>query len=283
MAADSRTDAVVADKFTQLVTDALTRAATEAGGQFLYASKTEPGLFPTTAAGKIAAKKCLDEGFLRVVRTDSRGKTSREICTATERGLDFLLENSSPKQVLEDFVRILEARRGEVAELLTTTRRLADGLDGLTSAVSQVLPKIQTSRVSVPVGESVSSPSSNGTMPHRGGTEMPAVAVPAPAPAPTSAALAEAEDLAEALLARLGDWSSSAGAAQDCPLPDLFRSLTMRDAELTIGLFHDALRSLHNSGRIYLHPWTGPLYAIPEPSYAMLVGHGIAYYASQRS
>ena len=28
--------------------------------------------------------------------------------------------------------------------------------------------------------------------------------------------------------------------------------------------------------------WTGPLYAIPEPPLALLVGHEIAYYASPR-
>ena len=51
---------------------------------------------------------------------------------------------------------------------------------------------------------------------------------------------------------------------------------------VTIGEFQDALRRLHDLGKIYLHPWTGPLYDIPEPSYALLVGHEIAYYASIR-
>ena len=50
----------------------------------------------------------------------------------------------------------------------------------------------------------------------------------------------------------------------------------------TIGHFHDSLRRLHEQEKIYLHPWTGPLYEIPEPPYALLVGHEIAYYASIR-
>jgi len=29
-------------------------------------------------------------------------------------------------------------------------------------------------------------------------------------------------------------------------------------------------------------PWTGPLYDLPEPHFALLVGHEVAYYASSR-
>jgi hypothetical protein len=43
------------------------------------------------------------------------------------------------------------------------------------------------------------------------------------------------------------------------------------------------LRSLHDRERIYLHPWTGPLYALPEPAFALLIGHEVAYYASLRN
>ncbi len=89
-------------------------------------------------------------------------------------------------------------------------------------------------------------------------------------------------ELSELLLTRLGDWGSSAGVARDCPLPDLFGSLSTLEPSPTVGQFHDALRQLHADGRVYLHPWTGPLYALPEPPLALLVGHEIAFYASLR-
>ena len=85
-------------------------------------------------------------------------------------------------------------------------------------------------------------------------------------------------DLAPAILAHLADWPGAA----DCPLPELFRALPADDAP-TIGQFHDCLRRLHAAGAITLPAWTGPLYAMPEPAYALLVGHGIAYYASLKS
>ena len=79
---------------------------------------------------------------------------------------------------------------------------------------------------------------------------------------------------------RLAEWHASAEASQDCPLPTLFAKLEGTGA--SIGQFHDALRQLHDDHQIYLHPWTGALYAMPDPAYALLVGHEIAYYASTR-
>ena len=73
-----------------------------------------------------------------------------------------------------------------------------------------------------------------------------------------------------------------AGASEDCPLPELFRQAQRTAPHLTIGHFHDGLRRLLERGQIYLHPWTGPLYDLPEPACALLVGHEIAYYASIR-
>jgi hypothetical protein len=60
------------------------------------------------------------------------------------------------------------------------------------------------------------------------------------------------------------------------------RRLRSAHSSLTIGQFHDGLRELHNREQVYLHPWTGPLYELPEPAYALLIGHEVAYYASER-
>jgi hypothetical protein len=264
----------VADKLTHQITDALGLAAAEPGGLPLFAAKGEPGLFPS--AGKPAAQKALADGFLRVVRTESKGKTSRELHGLTDKGWDFLLAAVNPKQVLEDFVRAIEARQGEVGELLGTARRMADSLHGLKEAVARVLPRVTAARINEPLAASQPAlrsadsasrlrASSIGTT-HMNGTAL----LDAP----------PATDLADAVLARLADWSGSAG--DDCPLPELFRSLSTREPQSTLGEFHDCLRKLHADGAIYLHPWTGPLYALPEPACALLVGHGIAYYASAR-
>lgn len=272
----------MADKLTALIVDALTRAAAEAAGVPLFGTKSDPGLFPATAAAKPAAQKALDDGLLEVVRTENKGKQAREFAAATEKGLRFLLDQVSPKQVLEDFVRVLEKREGQVTELLEAANRMADSLDGLKAAVAVVLPRVQAGRVK-------SEANVPDFFPERGAAKRP-IDEPLFVPAPQRGGVAvleapvavAADDLAEAVLARLCDWAASAAVGQDCPLPELYRSLSTREVPPTIGQFHDCLRRLHESHRVYLHPWTGPLYALPEPAYALLAGHNVAYYASAR-
>jgi hypothetical protein len=270
----------VADKLTPLIVDALTRAAAEPGGVALFGTRSDPALFPATAAAKPAAKKALDDGLLEVVRTEAKGKQSREFAAATEAGLRYLLDQVSPKQVLEDFVRVLEKREGQVAELLEAANRMADSLDGLKAAVAVVLPRVQAGRIKAEANVPAFFPDREG--PSKPFDEPLFV----PAGRRGGVAVLEApvavDALAEAVLARLSDWSASAAVGQDCPLPELYRSLSTREVPPTIGQFHDCLRRLQESHRVYLHPWTGPLYALPEPAFALLAGHNVAYYASAR-
>jgi len=258
----------VADKITQLITDALTRAAAHPDGLALFGNRSDVGLFPNTA--KQAAQKCLTDGLVRAIGIDPKGKTPRDLFALTEPGWEFLLAQVNPKEVLEDFVRVLEERRGEVGELLDTARRMADSLQGLKDAVARVLPTVSAVRVVQPDPAPTNS-------------EVDGRGMALPARLNESAVLLDAPprvDLTAAILARLADWSGTAG--EDCPLPELYRALAIHDAPPSIGEFHDCLRRLHADGTLYLHPWTGPLYALPEPAYALLAGHNIAYYASRR-
>jgi hypothetical protein len=261
----------VADKLTQQIIDALSRAAADPGGHPLFATKADRGLFPATA--KPAAQKCLADELVRVIRTETKGKSPRELYGLTDRGWEFLLAGVNPKQVLEDFVRVLEARRGEVGELLDTARQMADSLQGLKDAVTRVLPRVTMSRVPVSRESETSDHDSPLVCDSRlTGSANGTALLEAPA----------ATELAGAILMRLADWAASANAGEDCPLPELFRSLSTRDPAPTIGEFHDSLRQLRADRQVHLHPWTGPLYALPEPAYALLDGHNVAYYASPR-
>src|SRR5204862_5854277 len=101
----------------------------------------------------------------RVVGTDTKGKSPRDLYALTEPGWEFLLAQVNPKQVLEDFVRVLEARQGEVGELLDVARRMADSLQGLKDAVSRVLPAVSEARVHIP-GEPGASATGWAPTPH---------------------------------------------------------------------------------------------------------------------
>ena len=214
----------MADKLTQLIVEALTRAAADPAGSPLYAGKAEPGLFPATAVAKPAAKKAADDGLLRLVRTESKGKGSRELYAATEAGVQFLLTQSNPKQVLEDFVRVLEERETQVSDLLTTVRGMADSLAGMRAVAGMVLPQVAVARVSTagaaPVRAGPPHTARSGG-PIMNGIATLATPLTAPMAVP-SAAVCDADDLPDAVMARLTDWAASAAAGQDCPLPDLY-------------------------------------------------------------
>ena len=244
----------MADKSNQLILNALSRAAADPGTVPLHGNKKAPGLFAATAAAKQVAQHCKDEGYLRVVDTETNGKHIQELCAITEKGLAFLLSQCSPKQVLEELVRTLEARRARVDELVAAARQWQTGLDTLQATVQKVLQEIRKP------GYSTSS---------RTAASLPA-------------SLSNGSDTWIAdLIAYLNEWQS-AGKSSDCPLPDLYRRAQRLQPGLTIGHFHDGLRRLHEQQKIYLHPWTGPLYEIPEPPYALLIGHEIVYYLSIR-
>ena len=154
-------------------------------------------------------------------------------------------------------MRAIEARQGQADELLTVARRLHGNLDALKDSVEKVLPL-------------VAGAGRNGDGPLADLFRSFAKVAPAPA-------LPD-----DALMLHLERWHQSS-ASEDCPLPELFRRVSSDVPGLTLGAFHDALRRLHDAGRLYLHPWAGPLYDLPEPPCALLVGHVVAYYASSRN
>jgi hypothetical protein len=229
------------DKSTQLMVEALARAVAEPSGLPLHGSRTEPGLFNGSPPARQAAQRCKDQGYVTVVRSEVRGKAAQEICAITDKGLEFLLGQVSPRKVLEDFLRSLDARQVQLAELLATARQIHTSLEDLKTLAGKVLPRLEYPK-----------PSANGTAAEPG-----------------------------VILAFLAQWYQTPSVG-DCPLPELYRQARPPAADWTIGHFHDELRRLHEEGQIYLHPWTGPLYDLPEPPYALLIGHEVAYYASLR-
>jgi hypothetical protein len=260
----------VADKSSQLLLCALSRAAAEPNGLPLHSNKGVAGLFPTTAVGKQTAQRCVEDGYLRPAQSPDNHKSPSELCAITDKGLSFLFQQANPRQVLEDLVRVLEARQAQSTELLHLAGQMRTDLAKLKASAERVLQQ-------VPRTESLTA----------------TFQTPAPAPAPLAANVdflperrttSTAEPVAalhRAIESHLARWQVS-GASEDYPLAELFRHLQADVPGLTIGRFHDALRDLHDADRIYLHPWTGPLYDLPEPAFALLVGHLIAYYASGR-
>lgn len=240
-------EGALAEKSTSLILEALTRAMADPVGLPLFATKTGTGLFVANAPAKLAAQQCKDDGLLHVVRSETKGKAVQEICTITEKGLAFVLEQVNPRQVLEQLVQAIAAREAEVGELVNVARETQASFNAFRATAEKVLQHMHQP-------SSACSPNGSGN-----GSEV----------------------WVASILSFLAQRQSS-GVIEDCPLPELYRQAQATAPKLSIGHFHDGLRKLHSQELIYLHPWTGPLYEIPDPPLALLVGHEIAYYASRR-
>lgn len=240
----------MAEKPSQLILDALSRAAADPAGLPLFAGKAAPGLFAATTPSRLAAMYCKEENYLRVLRAEQRGKTAVELCTITERGLAFLLNQLSPRQVLENLVRALDERQAQSAALVAAAQQTQASLAALRATVEQVLHAL------------AEAPPPNGRTPHANGT---------------GARPAWQADV----LTFLHQWQAQHPMA-DCALPEVCCQARQSAPRLSIGEFHDGLRELHERALIYLHPWTGPLFDIPQPALALMAGHELAYYVSIR-
>ena len=249
----------MADKSSQLVLSALTRAAADTAGVPLHGTRTTPGLFPATAVGKQAARCCCEEGYLSTADGSA--------CTITDKGLTYLLGQVSPRQVLEDFVRVLELRESQVVELLASAQPHA----GQPRCPARHRQHGFASRLLRLAETSSRSSASSATSP-------PVIRFPrfplrlARPRQRTSSAKSACCSLA----------GPPPGRAKTARCLSCLPGSRLHSPQLTIGAFHDVLRQMHDENVVYLHPWTGPLYAIPQPPFALLVGHEIAYYASLR-
>jgi hypothetical protein len=259
----------VADKSQALLLESLQEAAKHPEGMPLFAGRTASGIFRTGVAGKKAAQLCQEQGYLDAVDGGSNGKPSQGHWALSEKGLAYLLSQVNPREVLARLVAALEERQIQLDLVLACVRQAHNGLSVLKANAETVLrelgrpaPVARPEPLNGVFGQSHAlrrlrachSDAANG---HDSERWLSTVQ----------------EHLTERL---------HADALEDCPLPELFQTARRCAPELTVGRFHDGLRRLHEEGRVYLHPWTGPLYEIPEPALALLVGHEIAFYASSR-
>lgn len=248
------------DKVTEALAAALKQALAEPGEQRLYKSGKLAGLFPgRTGAGGEAAAQALRDGLLEMVRTETKGKTAIEWVRLTPRGVNFLHDHESPVLVLRELRAALQTSRDGVPTWLTQMRQdlqafeaqlAADAqkylqrLDALTRRVEEALLRADALGPIVPDGIASSSPWARDALVYL-------------------------------------DRRRSNGAAEGCPLPELFEALREQHADLGLTAFHDGLRRLYDRRAVRLLPYTGPAEQLPQPEHAILDGAAVLYYASR--
>ncbi len=230
----------------ELILEALKIAVATGGEHRLFRLGKHTGLFASRIGlAAEAALAALREGLLETMRTDARGKIVIQWVRATPRAVAFIHENDSPKSILQELKTLLGQTRAGVplwmAEARQEAANLAAKFEGRAAAMLARLDEL-TVRV-------------EGAL-RRAETASPTL------PEPVSRVVPWALTALEYL-----DRRTVSGAVGSCPLPELFEAVRLTGRELTLPVFQNGLRRLHDVRALRLVPAAD----LHEPEYAMLV------------
>lgn len=248
-------------RIEQSLVEALRQALAEPSEQRLYKSGKLSGLFPSRSGiHGTAAAQALRDGLLEIVRTETKGKTVIDWVRLTPRGVEFLHERESPLFALQELRSTLQLNQQAVPTWLSEMRsglqamdeRLAadackwlERLDALTRRVDETLRRLEQSAPLLPPEIAESHPWTVDALNY----------------------------LDRRRLAANGNGCS-------CPLPELFAALIGHHPELSMRVYHEGLRRLHERRLVQLQP-AASLADLPQPEYALLEGAAIFYHIAR--
>jgi hypothetical protein len=246
------------ERITAILLTALKQALAEPTEQRLYRSGKLAGLFPGRAGANVeAAALAIRDSLLEVTRTETKGKTTTEWVRITPKGVAYVHDQESPLELLREIRAALTTTAQGIPlwladmrmELQNLERQIAQHaqkymqyLDGLQQRVDEGLRRAAAAPPSVPDG--------------------------------VAARLPWATDALEYL-----DRRGSAGGGS-CPLPELFAAIRGKHPELSLPMFHDGLRQLHQRRALNLVPADADV-PLPEPEHALVDGDAVFYYAAR--
>jgi hypothetical protein len=245
------------DPATELLVETLARALASPGEQRLYRSGKLDGLFPGRGALAVeCAERALRDGLIERVRVEVKGKTEIDWVRIAPRGVEFLHEHESPLRALQNFRATLRANRDGIPIWLADQRAALDQLAARLTAdaeawrqrlacleqrVADTLQRLEAASPLVPPEVLQSHPWTVDALNYL-------------------------------------DRRRSAGAAGDCPLPELFSAVVGHHPQLGLPEFHEGLRQLEQRRAVRLRPAENDA-EITRPEYALLAGSSVCYYA----
>jgi hypothetical protein len=241
--------APLTEKQSELLLDAIKAALASPGEHRLFRWGKLSGLFPGRAgvSGETATAAIRD-GLLEIVRTETRGKLVVEWVRATPKGVDFVHDRDSPKAVLRELRDLLGETRSGVpvwmerarADVATAAARFEQRAAELLSRLDSLAERVEAAL-------------------RRAEADPPALTGPMAKLVPWGVAALEYLDRRKA-----------AGAAGDCPLPELFQALTEAEPGLTLPAYQDGLLRLAEARAVRLT--NGDPTALTEPEFAFVAG-----------
>ena len=250
----------MSDRAQEALLAALKQALAEPGEQRLYRSGKLSGLFPSRAgASADAALQAIRDGLVETIRTEIRGKVAIDWVILTPKGIEFVHAHESPLAALRELKDALSAARSTGPLWLEGLQRQFDAFaDEIRAEMRKSIQRLDA--LADRVEEAL----------QRSGSIGPRLPKNVEATVPwAGAALTYLEE-------RRG-----AGAAGDCPMPELFTAVRGKHPNLSIVDFQDGLRRLLDHKAIRLLPIASQNGTQPEPEYIMCDGPDLLYYVSR--
>jgi hypothetical protein len=240
--------------------------------QFTGATKS-PGLFGSGKAADSLFERAQDLGYLQPCEgPPTKGKSKPKYGRITEKGHKWLLEQASPRDVLEGLVKAFDKQSESLGQEMSDVHYLQSRLAELQRTHEELQRSIQ--HVAVQRREEVARLQDNLSAARKS----------------AAAAVAELDhlikdggkptagvDLGWETEMFLRQWRNQHSAG--CPLHELFKHLKGYSSSLTIGGFHDLLRTLYDRQRIRLTGWHDSPDRIPDPNLALFISSKVMYYA----
>jgi hypothetical protein len=247
------------NRVQEIVIEALQQALAVSAEVRLYKSGKLDGLFAGRAGvNGDAAALALRDGLLEVSRTETKGKANIEWVRLTPRGVEFLHEHQSPVRALHDLRETLRHNQDAVPEWLADMRTGLKALDEqLTAEAEQWTRRLDA-------------------LARRLEDVLRRIEEAAPVlPKELVEQHAWSVDAVNYL-----DRRKNGGAPGECPLPELFAALTREHPALSVGVFHEGLRRLHDR-RVLRLKSASNVSDLPQPEYALFDDGAVLYYASR--
>lgn len=250
---------MTANTVKESLIEALKQALAGPSEQPLYRAGKSAGLFPSRSdANEEAAMQALRGGLLEVVREETKGKTTIQWVRPTHRAVEVVYEHESPVRALHELRSVLQANQERMplwlGEIRGLVQEMANHIRAETNRWTHIIESLGHR-----VGEAIRRAEAGEQATSNGDAGSPWLTE---------------------VLSYL-DRRREAGAAADCPLPELFAAIRECCPDLTLKSFHEGLRRLQKRRALSLVPFSGPPNQLSQPEFALLDGADVLYYATR--
>lgn len=260
-----------AQEFTEQLLAGL-RAAIDGGAHKLQGTPSSPGLFPNTAPGPALAEKALDSEFLREVPAPAPPKATRTKSTSTanryvsitDKGRQFVQEQDSPAKLVGALRDSLQQQGAVLATEVETARAevraFREGVDGLLSVLDEHSRRYQAtaSALQAAVDRLARQPTPVS-------------------PIPRATNDGHSADWLDEVVRFVRD-HKRVNPFSIPTLPRIYQHLRQTRPSLTLGQFHDGLRTLQAQRKILLGPYTQAPATIEDAQNALFLDREVKYY-----